>query len=115
MFVVMNRIEVDAERAEIFERMFSGSMAATLGGVPGLARATLLRPNGPGQPYLATMEFADESSFRAWTTSEAFHRAHPHAARDGSPAGANNVETYTLIAEANPEPGRGPEPAGRES
>jgi heme-degrading monooxygenase HmoA len=96
MFVVVNRIPVDAERAEVFEQHFSANMEGTLGDVAGLARAALLRPNRDGDPYLATMEFETEDDFAAWRTSDAFRAA--HGGRGGDPdAPAPAVESYTVV------------------
>ncbi len=96
MYVVMNRIQVEAERAPMFEQHFSSNMEATLGDVAGLVRSTLLRPNRDGDPYLATMEFETEDDFTAWRTSDAFRAA--HGGRGGDPdAPAPAVESYTVV------------------
>ncbi|MCX5214738.1 antibiotic biosynthesis monooxygenase [Kitasatospora sp. NBC_00240] len=44
MYTVMNRTAVSAAGAAAFEERFTGSMRATLPGVPGLLGARLLRP-----------------------------------------------------------------------
>lgn len=96
MHIVINRLDVPAERAEAFEGRFGTNMANTLGAVPGLRRSSLLRPNRDGDPYLAMMEFDDESSFRDWLHSDAFANAHGHG--PGKNAGAD-VESYTVVTQ----------------
>ena len=76
MYVVHNRIEVGAEDAEAFEKVFAESMRSTLGGVPGLRRSILLRPTRPGTPYVSTMEFDSKDDFTAWMKSDSFKQAH---------------------------------------
>ena len=98
MYVVVNRIPVEPERAEVFEQHFSGTMDRTLGDVPGLVRASLLRPNRDGDPYLATMEFEGEDDFHAWRSSEAFRAAHGGRGGDGGEGGPPPaVESYTVV------------------
>ncbi|TVT45155.1 antibiotic biosynthesis monooxygenase [Amycolatopsis cynarae] len=98
MYTVMNRIEVTEGMAEGFEKGFSASMNATLPGVPGLLRSTLLRPAKPGQPYVSVMEFTDEDAFRAWMGSESFRAAHKGAAENPT-TGASVVETFDTVTE----------------
>ena len=103
MYVVINRIPVEPERAPMFESHFSGNMDTTLGGVPGLVRSTLLRPNRDGDPYMATMEFETEDDFTTWRTSDAFRAAHGGRGGDSPPAGDVDqaappaVESYTVV------------------
>jgi heme oxygenase (mycobilin-producing) len=103
VYVVINRIQVEAERAEVFEQHFGANMDRTLGEVPGLVRAALLRPNRDGDPYLATMDFETEDDFTAWRNSDAFRAAHGGRGSDGPPAGEEPaqappaVESYTVV------------------
>ena len=83
MFVVHNRIEVEAAGAEAFEQAFAHSMQATLAGVPGLRRSLLMRPASQGQPYVSTMEFDSRDDFRAWMASDSFRAAHADAKAPG--------------------------------
>ncbi|MGL3806908.1 antibiotic biosynthesis monooxygenase family protein [Paeniglutamicibacter sp. R2-26] len=113
MYIVTNRIDVPAERAEAFEERFIGNMRNNLPKVAGLSRATLDRPVDENTPYKVTMEFEAESDFEAWKTSEAFRASHarpastsadaaqapkPDAADPRSATGIEHhirVETYT--------------------
>ena len=106
MYVVMNRIEVEPERAETFEAHFGGSMERTLGAVPGLVRSSLLKPARPGQPYVAQMEFDSEESFRGWLQSDAFRAARGHGPGGGEGNGdagpGPSVEAYEAIVTVTP-------------
>lgn len=87
MYIVTNRIDVPAERAEAFEERFIGNMRNNLPQVVGLARATLDRPVDESTPYKVTMEFEAEADFEAWKSSEAFRASHSRpAAADAAPA-----------------------------
>lgn len=87
LYIVTNRIDVPAERAEAFEERFIGNMRNNLPKVAGLARATLDRPVDENTPYKVTMEFEAESDFEAWKSSEAFRASHSRpAAAPGSAA-----------------------------
>lgn len=102
MYVVMNRIEVDAERAEVFEQHFSASMSGTLGSVPGLVRSTLMRPTTDGAPYIAQIVFDSEESFKGWLHSEAFRAAHGHGPGGDGQGGGPNVDAYEVVNEVGP-------------
>lgn len=69
-------------------------MRATLPGVPGLLRASLLAPTESGRGHLAAMEFAGEETYRAYLASPAFRAAHPWPGR--VPLVTNTFTTYTV-------------------
>lgn len=94
MFVVTNELVVDEQYREQFESTFPESMYATLPGVPGLLRASLLAPTEPGRGHLATLEFEDEDAYRAYIHSDAFRAAHPWPGR--VPLVSNTLTTYTV-------------------
>ena len=96
VYVITNRIEVPAETAEAFEKVFVDSMRETLDGVPGLNRTTLLRPAADGLPYLSTMEFDSKDDFLAWLRSDSFKAAHSDDQAPGMQA-PSAVEQHTLI------------------
>lgn len=96
MYVVVNRLDITPDTAEAFEEVFANSMRSTLGGVPGLRRSTLMRPEGEGLPYLSTMEFESEEAFMAWLKSDSFKAAHSDDQAPGMQA-PSAVEPYTLI------------------
>jgi heme-degrading monooxygenase HmoA len=96
MFVVHNRIEAPAEIAETFEKNFVESMRATLAGVPGLVRSTLMRPAESGQPYVSTMEFDSKESFFNWMKSDSFRSSHSDSGAPGMQA-PSAIESFTVI------------------
>lgn len=99
MYIVTNRIDVPAERAEAFEERFIGNMRNNLPKVEGLTRATLDRPVDENTPYKVTMEFEAESDFEAWKNSEAFRASHtrPAAAADAAPAEKPQTEDVRSV------------------
>ena len=109
MYVVMNRIDVGPEGAEVFEKHFSRSMDGTLNSVPGLIRSTLLRPTGPDAPYIAQITFDTKESFLGWLQSDAFRDAHGHGPGGGAGGpgaggeGGPNVESYEVVNEVSRE------------
>jgi heme-degrading monooxygenase HmoA len=94
MFVVANEPVVDEHHQAQFQSTFPQSMYATLPGVPGLLRASLLAPTDSSRGHLATLEFEDEDAYRAYLTSEAFRAAHPWPGR--VPLVSNTLRTYTV-------------------
>lgn len=97
LYIVTNRIDVPAVRAEAFEERFIGNMRNNLPKVAGLCRATLDRPVDENTPYKVTMEFESESDFEAWKSSEAFRASHARPA--ASTAAKENAEAATPEAE----------------
>ncbi len=85
MFIAMNHFRVAPERCEEFERAWR-ERESYLGEVPGFVEFHLLK--GPEEDgarlYASHTTWRDEAAFRAWTESEAFHKAHRRA---GSTAG----------------------------
>ncbi|WP_460775309.1 antibiotic biosynthesis monooxygenase family protein [Microbacterium sp. GXF7504] len=96
MFIVTNRITVAPENAAAFEETFSASMRDHLGGVPGLQRATLLRPEADGLPYVSTMEFDSKDAFMGWMRSDSFRNSHANADANRL-ASQSAIEQHTLI------------------
>jgi heme-degrading monooxygenase HmoA len=94
MFVVANELVVDGHHQAQFQATFPQSMHATLPGVPGLLRASLLAPTDRGRGHVATLEFENEDAYRAYLTSDAFRAAHPWPGR--VPLISNTLRTYTV-------------------
>ncbi|MGD9701448.1 MAG: antibiotic biosynthesis monooxygenase [Acidimicrobiia bacterium] len=95
MYVIHNRIDVPADTAEAFERVFVDSMR-NLDGVPGLHRSTLLKPAAEGQPYVSTMEFETKDAFLAWLQSDSFKASHADAQAPGMRA-PSAIESFTVL------------------
>jgi len=96
VFIVTNRITVTPENAAAFEETFSASMRDNLGGVPGLHRATLQRPEADGLPYVSTMEFDSKEAFLGWMRSDSFRNSHSNREAN-SLAAASAIEQHTVI------------------
>ena len=78
MYIAMNNFRVHAERTADFESAWR-NRESFLSNVPGFREFHLLR--GPVDDdghrlYASHTVWDDEASFRAWTESEAFRRAH---------------------------------------
>jgi heme oxygenase (mycobilin-producing) len=103
MFVVINELFVTPENRPAFEKNFPASMRGTLPGVPGLREARLLRPSEPDRGYLSVLEFADDASYAAYLTSDAFHAAHNWP--DHAPIDRNRLTAYHVCTEISPRTG----------
>ena len=73
MHVVINRLDVPAEYASHLEEAFGPT--SDMKDVPGFRSFKFLRKEEGGE-YLVLTEWEDRPSFEAWTTSDAFSRAH---------------------------------------
>ena len=96
MFVITNRISVGAEGAQAFEDHFAQSMRDTLKNVPGLRRATLMRPEKEGLPFISTMEFDERQNFLDWLKSDSFKASHSDRSAPGMDA-QNSVEQHSMV------------------
>lgn len=81
MFIAMNRFRIHKGREEDFETVWK-SRETYLDEVPGFVEFHLLR--GPEKDdgitlYASHTVWKDRASFEAWTTSEAFRKAHANA------------------------------------
>ena len=81
MYVAMNRFKVVQGREEAFETLWR-ERDSHLDGTPGFVEFRMLKgAAGEGYIlYISQSRWADEASFRAWTTSESFRKAHRGAA-----------------------------------
>jgi heme-degrading monooxygenase HmoA len=77
MYIAMNNFRVRPERTEDFEAAWR-NRESYLAGVPGFREFHLLRgPLDDGQRlYASHTVWEDEASFRAWTESDEFRKAH---------------------------------------
>lgn len=80
MFVVMNRIPVNAEYADQFEERFR-NRAGEVDKMPGFVRNQVLRPANPDDPYIVLTYWHSKTDFDNWVNSEAFQKGH---ARSGT-------------------------------
>jgi heme-degrading monooxygenase HmoA len=85
MYIAMNNFRVLADKSEDFERAWR-ERESFLAQVPGFREFHLLR--GPIENevrlYASHTVWQDEATFRAWTESEAFRKAHAQGGRTAS-------------------------------
>jgi heme-degrading monooxygenase HmoA len=88
MYIAMNNFRVVADRAADFERAWR-ERDSFLADTAGFEQFHLLR--GPEEDgvrlYASHTVWTDEASFRAWTESEAFRKAHAQGKLTGIIAG----------------------------
>lgn len=98
MFVVMNRLPVNPDYAELFEERFT-SRAREVDKMPGFVRNQVLRPGKPEDPYIVLTVWESKEDFENWVNSDAFKRGH---ARSGTLPeetfqGHGKLETFEII------------------
>jgi heme-degrading monooxygenase HmoA len=84
MFIAMNRFQVRRGREEEFETVWK-TRDSHLAGVPGFVEFHLLRgPEADDHTLFASHTvWASRADFEAWTTSDAFRKAHASAGGHG--------------------------------
>jgi heme-degrading monooxygenase HmoA len=98
MFVVMNRIPVNAEYAQQFEDRFR-NRAGEVDKMKGFIRNQVLRPVNSEDPYVVVTFWESRDDFDAWVDSEAFRKQHakpgtlPQEAFRGRP----KLESFDVI------------------
>jgi heme-degrading monooxygenase HmoA len=98
MFIAMNHFSVDPERGAEFEEIWR-QRDSYLAEVPGFVRFALLRGDEPGS-YASHSVWRDRAAFEAWTTSEAFKKAHAGARMPkGLLQGHPQVRTWEAVLE----------------
>jgi heme-degrading monooxygenase HmoA len=77
MYIAMNQFRVKPDHANAFEQAWRDRQSF-LAEVPGFETFHLLRGpiDGEAQLYASHTVWRDEASFKAWTESEAFRKAH---------------------------------------
>lgn len=75
MIVVMNRIPVNVEYAEAFEKRFAERISVVKD-MEGFVSFYLLRPHKADDPYVATTFWESHDHFVAWTQSSQFKEGH---------------------------------------
>jgi heme oxygenase (mycobilin-producing) len=75
MIVICNRIPVNPEHAEAFEKT-CGARAGLVDGMEGFVSFQLLRPLKPEDPYIVMTFWESREHFDAWTQSDAFKQGH---------------------------------------
>ena len=99
MYIAMNNFRVNADKCEEFERAWR-ERDSYLHEVPGFEQFHLLR--GAQEDaivhYASHTVWRDEASFRAWTESEQFKKAHARGGMSGVLAGPPRFMGWTPVA-----------------
>ena len=101
MFVVMNRIPIDAEYADAFEERFR-DRASLVDKMPGFVSFCLLRPSKDDQPFVVETYWESKEDFENWTNSDEFKKGHAQTGRLPKEAflGHPTLETFEVVQTA---------------
>lgn len=101
MFVVMNRIPVNAEYADDFIERFK-DRAALVDNMPGFVSFSLLRPANEDDPFIVETYWESKADFENWTQSDEFKQGHAQAGKLPKEAflGHPKLETFEVIQSA---------------
>jgi heme-degrading monooxygenase HmoA len=93
MFVAMNCVTVDADRAADFEQAFL-QRERLLNHAPGFRGFQFLRRD-QGAEYVVLTHWESEDAFRGWVKSDLFRRA--HSRERGGFGGHSEVRMYEVL------------------
>ena len=93
--VVVNAVEVPAERAGEFERRFA-NRAGQVSQAPGFEAFELLRPNG-GTRYLVYTRWRAQEDFEAWMKSRYFAEGHAQHKQEGPVSTDSEVWQFEVL------------------
>ncbi|EIC23896.1 antibiotic biosynthesis monooxygenase family protein [Thiorhodovibrio frisius] len=93
MFIVMNRVAVVEDFAEMFEDRFR-HRAGQIDKQPGFIRMQVLKPQTPDTPYLVQTTWRDRQAFEAWVGSEDFKIAHSNPMPKEAFSGEGKIEMF---------------------
>jgi heme oxygenase (mycobilin-producing) len=94
-YVVMNAVEVPAERREEFEHRFA-TRAGKIKDQSGFEAFELLKPADESTRYVVYTRWKSKDDFMAWMTSPDF--AAGHRQHEGGPVGtASEIWTFDLL------------------
>ena len=98
MIVVSNRIPVNTEHCEAFEKTFA-NRASAVDGMDGFIAFQLLRPGKEGDPYIVMTFWESEAHFKAWTDSDEFKQGHAKSGTlpEGTFRGHPKLELHEVI------------------
>ncbi len=112
MITVANRIYVNSDYAEQFEKAFR-ERAGLVDGMPGFVSNQVLRPVNDGDPYIVLTFWQQRADFENWIRSEAFMQGHARSStlpREAYPQ-PNVLELHEVIQDSS-RPDLPPEPHG---
>jgi heme oxygenase (mycobilin-producing) len=98
MILVCNRIPVNPEFAEQFEKRFS-QRDRMVDGMPGFIAFQLLRPTKEDDPYIVQTFWEDRASFENWTSSDEFRQQHAQSGTlpEGAFLGHPKIEVHDIV------------------
>ena len=114
MITVANRIFVNPEYGEAFEKRFR-ERAGLVDKMPGFVSNLVLRPVNEGDPYVVFTTWESRADFLNWVRSDAFVKGHAQSGTLPREAfsGSNVLEMHEVVQdsarpELKPEPPGGP-------
>ena len=112
MITVANRIYVEAEYADAFEKVFR-ERAKLVDEMPGFISNQVLRPVNEGDPYIVFTLWDSRQNFLDWVRSEAFVKGHAQSGTLPKEAyfKPNVLEMHEVIQDSG-RPSLEPEPKG---
>lgn len=99
MFIVINRVAVVEDFAEMFEERFR-RRAGQIDKQPGFVRMQVLKPQSPDTPYLVQTLWRDRSAFDDWVRSEDFKFAHSNPMPKEAFGGGGGIEMFEVIIDS---------------
>lgn len=112
MITVANRLYVDAQHAEAFEKVFR-ERAGLVDGMPGFVSNQVLRPVNEGDPYVVLTAWHSRQDFMNWVRSDAFVQGHAQSGTLPKEAYTqpNVLEMHEVVQDST-RPDLPPEPPG---
>ena len=95
-YVVMNVIDVPAERADEFERRFA-ARAARVKDSPGFEAFELLKPADDNTRYIVYTRWNSKDDFEAWLSSPAFAEGHRQHSTQGPVAPTSQTWAFDVL------------------
>ncbi len=102
MFVTMNRIPVNPEFCDAFEKRFAERIGL-VDKAPGFIRNMVLRPvEESSDRHIVLTFWESKEAFMAWTKSDAFREAHARArkAPEGMYLGPGKIEVFETVLDS---------------
>jgi heme-degrading monooxygenase HmoA len=95
-YVVMNVIDVPAERRDEFEARFA-ARAARVKDSPGFEAFELLKPADDNSRYIVYTRWASKDDFEAWLRSPAFAEGHHQHSTQGPVAPTSETWAFDVL------------------
>lgn len=96
MYVVMNRVMVNAGWEDEFEARFR-KRSGEINRVPGFVSMQILKPDGEGLPFIVLTHWQDNAAFEAWIHSEDFKLAHQNPMPKEAFSSGGGLEKFNVV------------------